>query len=164
MYKALDKYVYVLLVLLPRMALPCNDTRDGVVVAARERTVRDVLFAATRETVFVAVPRDTTLRAVVPRDADVVGVPRDAVAVARPDAVGFARDVPAVVRDAVVVATRDVVGVAIVPRDVVVRDATPREFTTVLLVVPRDTTFVEFPRDVTGRADADRTFVPLRGD
>lgn len=164
MYKALDKYVYVLLVLLPRMALPCNDTRDGVVVAARERTVRDVLFAATRETVFVAVPRDTTLRAVVPRDADMVGVPRDAVAVARPDAVGFARDVPAVVRDAVVVATRDVVGVATVPRDTVARDDTPRGVTTVLFDVSRDTTFVEFPRDVTGRADADRTFVPLRGD
>ena len=60
-----------------------------------------------------------------------------------------------VVRDAVVVVTRDVVGVATVPRDVAVRDATPREFTTVLLVVPRDTTFVEFPRDVTGRARID---------
>lgn len=150
--------------LLPRMALPCKEIRDGVVVATRERTVRDVVFAVTRDTVFDAVPRDTTLRAVTLRTPDAAfGVPRDAVAVAR-DAVGFARDDATVARDVFVVATRDAVGVVTVPRDTVARDDTPRGVTTVLFDVSRDTTLVDEPREVTGRADADRTFAPLRGD
>lgn len=150
--------------LLPRMALPCKEIRDGVVVVARERTVRDAVFAATRDTVFDAVPRDTTLRAVTLRTPDAAfGVPRDAVAVAR-DAVGFARDDETIARDVFVVATRDAVGVVTVPRDTVARDDTPRGVTTVLFDVSRDTTLVDEPREVTGRADADRTFAPLRGD
>ncbi len=150
--------MYVLvLALLPRMALPCRDTRDAVeFVVARERTERAVLFAATRDAV---VPRDTTLRDAVPRDAVVADVPRDAVAVGRLDVV-VAR-----VADAVVV--RAAVGVVAV-RAVVARDVTPRDIVAELAPfdVPRTTTLdVVFAveREDAGRADA-RTFPELRAD
>ena len=159
MYKRLDKYVYVLeftAALLPRIALPCKEMRDGVVVV-RARTVRDVLDAVARDAFGVAT-RDTTLRDATPRDVavrDAVAVvPRDAVVVGRPDAT--------VARDAVfVVVARDAVGV-VVARAVDVRDETPRE-TTFVVVPPRLTMFAESPRDVAGREERD-VVAPARGD
>lgn len=153
MYNLFCRYVYVLELtdaLLPRIALPCNETRDVAgAVAVRERTVRAVLFAATRDTVFV-VPRDTTLRDVVPRDT-VFAVPRDTDALGRPVAV--------VVRAVVVV------GAAVV-RTAVVRDVTPRAtvaFDGFAVVVPRVTILDDVDRDDAGRADA-RTFPDVRAD
>ena len=140
--------------LLPRIALPCNEMRDGV-VAVRERTLRAILFAVTRETVFDAVPRDTTARDVTPREfVDVVAVPRETVVLGRPDAVA---------RDAVVVLTNDVAGV-VVPRETIARDVTPRDGATFCVcAVPRDTTDDAVLRDDAGRADA-RTVPDVRGD
>ena len=125
--------------LLPRIALPCNETR--AVVPARDTTLR---FVVARDA-FATVPRDTTLRPLV------VAVPRDTVFAVVRDADTLGRAVVVVVRDAVVV--RAVVGVtvvrAVVPRDVTARDAVA------VVVVPRDTVFVAVRRDV--------AFV-LRGD
>ena len=125
--------------LLPRIALPCNETR--AVVPARDTTLR---FVVARDA-FATVPRDTTLRPLV------VAVPRDTVFAVVRDADTLGRAVIVVVRDAVVV--RAVVGVAVV-RAVVPRDVTARDAVAVV-VVPRDTVFVAVRRDV--------AFV-LRGD
>lgn len=94
MYNLLDRYEYVddVVPLLPRIALPCNDTRDVVgaaFVAVRARTLRVVVAPAR-----VAGVRDTTLRVavrvfvvarfVVARVVTLRAVPRDTVfAVAR---------------------------------------------------------------------------------
>lgn len=122
--------------LLPRMALPCKETR--AVVPARDTTLR---FVVARDA-FATVPRDTTLRPLV------VAVPRDTVfAVARDaDTLGRADAVVVVVRVAAVVAVRAVVGVAVV-RAVVPRDVTARDVVAAALV-PRDTVFVAVRRDV----------------
>lgn len=125
--------------LLPRMALPCNETR--AVVPARDTTLR---FVVARDA-FATVPRDTTLRPLV------VAVPRDTVFAVVRDADTLGRAVVVVVRDAVVV--RAGVGVAVV-RAVVPRDVTARDVVAAVLV-PRDTVFVAVRRDV--------AFV-LRGD
>ena len=125
--------------LLPRIALPCKETR--AVVPARDTTLR---FVVARDA-FATVPRDTTLRPLV------VAVPRDTVFAVVRDADTLGRAVIVVVRDAVVV--RAVVGVAVV-RAVVPRDVTARDAVAVV-VVPRDTVFVAVRRDV--------AFV-LRGD
>ena len=125
--------------LLPRIALPCKETR--AVVPARDTTLR---FVVARDA-FATVPRDTTLRPLV------VAVPRDTVFAVVRDADTLGRAVVVVVRDAVVV--RAVVGVAVV-RAVVPRDVTARDAVAVV-VVPRDTVFVAVRRDV--------AFV-LRGD
>ena len=128
--------------LLPRMALPCNETR--AVVPARDTTLR---FVVARDA-FATVPRDTTLRPLV------VAVPRDTVFAVVRDADTLGRAVIVVVaRVAAVVAVRAVVGVAVV-RAVVPRDVTARDAVAVV-VVPRDTVFVAVRRDV--------AFV-LRGD
>ena len=126
--------------LLPRIALPCKETR--AVVPARDTTLR---FVVARDA-FATVPRDTTLRPLV------VAVPRDTVFAVVRDADTLGRAVIVVVRDAVVV-VRAVVGVAVV-RAVVPRDVTARDAVAVV-VVPRDTVFVAVRRDV--------AFV-LRGD
>lgn len=118
--------------LLPRIALPCNETR--AVVPARDTTLR---FVVARDA-FATVPRDTTLRPLV------VAVPRDTVFAVARDADTLGRAVVVVVRDAVVV--RAVVGVAVV-RAVVPRDVTARDAVAVV-VVPRDTVFVAVRRDV----------------
>ena len=123
--------------LLPRIALPCKETR--AVVPARDTTLRDGFVV--RDTVV----RDTTLRPLV------VAVPRDTVFAVVRDADTLGRAVVVVVRDAV--AVRAVVGVAVV-RAVVPRDVTARDAVAVV-VVPRDTVFVAVRRDV--------AFV-LRGD
>ena len=125
--------------LLPRIALPCKETR--AVVPARDTTLR---FVVARDA-FATVPRDTTLRPLV------VAVPRDTVFAVVRDADTLGRAVVVVVRDAVVV--RAGVGVAVV-RAVVPRDVTARDAVAVV-VVPRDTVFVAVRRDV--------AFV-LRGD
>ena len=127
--------------LLPRIALPCNETR--AVVPARDTTLR---FVVARDA-FATVPRDTTLRPLV------VAVPRDTVFAVARDAVMLGRAVVVVARVASVVAVRAVVGVAVV-RAVVPRDVTARDAVAVV-VVPRDTVFVAVRRDV--------AFV-LRGD
>ena len=160
MYSLFCRYVYVLeltAALLPRMALPCKDIRDGV--PERDTTLRAV---DVERDAFATVPRDTTLRPAVAVPRDVVAV----VAVVPRDAVTLGRDVVAVVpRDAVVVA-RDAVGVT-VARDTVPRDAVPRDViargdvaTVVAVAVPRDTVFVALRRDVVAvlRGDA----VPAR--
>lgn len=137
------------------MALPCNDTRDGLVVVARDITLRDTIPPpfAVRDAVFV-VPRDTTLRDavdVVPRDAAFTAfTPRDDVAiVGRPDVVAVARDADVVAL--VAGATAAVVAA---------RDTTAREdafargdcvTTPDVVSAPRDTIFAELPRDVAGR-------------
>lgn len=128
--------------MLPRIALPCKDTRDGVVVV-RERTVR-ALFVATRDTTFDAV-RDTTLRP----EGVLITVPAPAFVATRDVAVllvGLAETV-------FVVVVRDVTGVvavrATVPREETLRE----EVVALVLVFPRDTVFVELSRDVTGRDD-----------
>ena len=123
--------------LLPRIALPCKETR--AVVPARDTTLRDGFVV--RDTVV----RDTTLRPLV------VALPRETVFAVVRDADTLGRAVAVVVRDAV--AVRAVVGVAVV-RAVVPRDVTARDAVAVV-VVPRDTVFVAVRRDV--------AFV-LRGD
>ena len=65
MYNLLDRYEYVddVVPLLPRIALPCNDTRDAtgaVLVAVRARTMRSLVMP-----VRVNGVRDTTLRVAV---------------------------------------------------------------------------------------------------
>lgn len=141
--------------LLPRIALPCKDTRDGVVpdvVVAREITFL-LLFTATREVVFVAF-LETTLRDAVPV---VAAVPRETVVLGRAVAVVV---VPATV-------PLETVGV-VAPRDTVARDVTVRAgvaalgvVVTVAAVVPRDTILV-FVLDVAGRADERVLLVPAR--
>lgn len=116
--------------LLPRIALPCNETR--AVVPARDTTLRDGFVV--RDTVV----RDTTLRPLV------VALPRDTVFAVVRDADTLGRAVVVVVRDAV--AVRAVVGVAVV-RAVVPRDVTARDVVAVV-VVPRDMVFVAVRRDV----------------
>lgn len=121
--------------MLPRIALPCNETR--AVVPARDTTLR---FVVARDA-FATVPRDTTLRPLV------VAMPRDTVFAVVRDADTLGRADVVVARDAVVVAVRVVVvGVAVV-RAVVPRDVTARDVVAAVLV-PRDTVFVAVRRDV----------------
>lgn len=142
--------------LLPRIALPCKETRAGV--PARDITLR---FATLRDA-FATVPRDTTLRPL----AVVVGrvvVVRDAVALGRVDVV---RDADAVVARVAfpVVPVRDAAAVVaarvVVVRAVVARVETERDGETVVAdAVPRDTVFAALRRDVAfARGDA----VPAR--
>lgn len=137
-----DRYVYVFVeALLPRIALPCKDTR-ALLAVARERTLRAALAdAVERDALFVAT-RETTLRDDVPRD--VVAVRGDDV-VARDDVA--ARD-----EDAVVPA------VPVAVRETAARDETLRAV--VADDVPRETVFAEFLRDVAAR-DA-RDVLPAR--
>jgi len=96
-YNLFDKYVYVLpdTALLPRMALPCNETRDATlagVVAVLVRTVRAAVVPVARDTVLFVAARDTTARpvfAAVARDVVFVVAARDATVrlVAAPPAV-----------------------------------------------------------------------------
>lgn len=130
-----DKYVYVFVdALLPRIALPCKDTR-ALLVVARERTLRAVLAdAVERDALFVAT-RETTLRDVVPRDVVVV----------RGDAV-VARDVVVAARDADVVVG---VAVPVAVRETAARDETLRAV--VPVDVSRETVLAESLRDVAAR-------------
>lgn len=92
MYNLFARYVYVVDddFLLPRIALPCNETRAWFDVAVRARTLRDVVVVRD-----APVARDTT--------------PRDVV-------VAVVRGLATVVRDATLRAVfAD--GVAVVPRD-----------------------------------------------
>ena len=157
-----DKYVYVLpdVALVPRMALPCNETRavladvavraatprdaDAVAVVPRDVVVRDATFRGDADT-----PRDV---AVLARDAVVLAVPRD---------VAVARDGAAVVpRDA------DVAGTA--ARDVVARDATERDAAVVVRAVDAVVAVVRGlvrpdARDVPARADCGAAAVTFTG-
>lgn len=108
MYNLFVRYVYVLFddVLLPRIALPCNETRAWLDVAVRARTLRELVVVRD------AFARDTTLR----------------------DAVAFARGDATVVRDVTPRAVPAVVATfvfAVVPRDITLAvarrdDAVPR--------------------------------------
>ena len=150
MYNLFCRYVYVVeftAALLPRIALPCKETR--AFVPLRDITLR---FAVARDA-FATVPRDTTLRPLVAAAdgrADTPAVVRDADTLGRAD-VAVARDADAVVaRDAFwVVVARDAV-----PRDETVRDDVVGA-TVVAAAVPRDTVFAAVRRDVV---------VALRGD
>ena len=138
--------------LLPRIALPCRETRALV-------PLRDIIlrFVVARDA-FATVPRDTTLRPLVvaadgrvdtpavARDADTLG--RADVAVARDAVVAVARD-KFVARDAF----WDTVARDTVPREETVRDDTGA--TVAVAAVPRDTVFAAVRRDVV---------VELRGD
>lgn len=109
MYNLLLKYVYDVVDLLPRIALPCRDTRALFVVAVRLRTLRAVFAVVARDAFVVA-------RATTPRD-----VLADAAAVfVRPV---FARDATA--RAAFAFA---VVAALVVVRRETVLDETRREF------------------------------------
>ena len=148
MYNLFDKYVYVLpdVALVPRMALPCNETRAVLAdVAVRADTPREADAVVPRDVVV----RDATLRGDADTPRDVTALPRDAVVLAMP------RDV-AVARDGATVVPRDADIPDTAARDVVARDATERDAAVVVRAV--DAAVVRGlvrpdARDVPARAD-----------
>lgn len=143
-----DKYVYVLpdVALVPRMALPCKETRAVLAdVAVRAATPRDADAVVPRDVVV----RDATLRGDADTPRDVAMLARDAVVLAMP------RDV-AVARDGATVVPRDADAPDTAARDVVARDATERDAAVVVRAV--DAAVVRGlvrpdARDVPARAD-----------